>query len=291
LSRRVRLLATFALFTITILVCELGLHLAARWSRTVHGLLMPPWERASPIVPDDRLGARGNPYHLEHDVAGYRNRMRPEQADIVVLGDSHAYGGGIAAPWPVRLGAYNMALPSYGPGQSLLQLEEALALKPRRLVVALYFGNDFYDTYLLSRRQPALVARMALKLREAADAAERRAPLARDRADLFGMGIVDPAAPRSVRGWLSNHVRLYGLARAAWFRLTPQPAIAILSPDFASASAALTPMQREYAMPIEAGGWRTILVAPYRGWVLDDRDPRIRLGFEAGVVPLAVELG
>jgi hypothetical protein len=88
---------------------------------------MSPWERASPIVPDDRLGARGNPYHPEHDVAGHRNRIRPGQADIVVLGDSNAYGGGIVELWPARLGAYKMALPSYGPGQDLLQLEEALA--------------------------------------------------------------------------------------------------------------------------------------------------------------------
>ena len=42
-----------------------------------------------------------------------------------------------------------MALPAYGPLQSFLQLDEALSLKPTLIVVAPYFGNDFFDTFLL----------------------------------------------------------------------------------------------------------------------------------------------
>jgi hypothetical protein len=61
---------------------------------------------------------------------------------------------------------------------------------------------------------------------------------------------------------------------AAW---TPEP---LLSREFSSAARALTPVQRRFASPLDGPGWRTILTAPYRGRVLDDRDPRIRSGFE-----------
>src|SRR5262249_40278501 len=78
--------------------------------------LMPPRDAEAIILPDEQLMYRGNPYHRDHDAAGYRNATRPDRADIVVLGDSFAYGAGLK-PWPKRLGdslrrvVYNMALP------------------------------------------------------------------------------------------------------------------------------------------------------------------------------------
>jgi hypothetical protein len=43
----------------------------------------------------------------------------------------------------------------------------------------------------------------------------------------------------------------------------------------------LTPALREYVSPEDGTEWRTILTPRYRLKALDDRDPRIRLGFEA----------
>ncbi len=128
---------SLALLLVTLLACEAALWLANATSITARRVLSPPWEVLRPTIPDDRLGTRGNPLHPDHDRAGYRNLERPGHANIVVLGDSHAYGGGgIAKSWPARLGAYNMALPGYGPGHNLLQLEEALSFQPRLVIVA-----------------------------------------------------------------------------------------------------------------------------------------------------------
>jgi hypothetical protein len=182
--------AGLALVTLSVLACEAALQVAALTSRAVHGLLMPPWERTEAILPDPERLMRGNPYHPEHDAAGYRNVRRPRQADIVVLGDSHAYGAGVRREeaWPALLGAYNMALPSYGPAHSLLQLDEALALRPQRLIVSLYFGNDLADSFILTTRRPELLDGHAPDLRVAAEAAERRGDLGSEVMGILTMG-------------------------------------------------------------------------------------------------------
>jgi len=41
-----------------------------------------------PLVPDARLGLRGNDAYPDHDEWGYRNAARPERAEVVALGDS-----------------------------------------------------------------------------------------------------------------------------------------------------------------------------------------------------------
>jgi hypothetical protein len=164
-----------------------------------------------------------------------------------------------------------------------LQLDEALRLQPQRLIVAPYYGNDFVDTYLLGTRRPELLAGFDRRAAEEADARRPiEGPIEGEIAQLFGMGEAPTAPPRGVRAWISDRVKLYGLARAAWGLVAPKPALAILSRDFSSASAALTPVQRQYTLPVDAG-WRTILTPAYRSLAVDDRDPRVRLGFEASV--------
>src|SRR6266508_548424 len=177
---------------------------------------------------------------------------------------------------------YNMSLPGYGPGQSLLQLDEALSLSPSLVIVAPYLGNDFYDAYELALRHPDLAESLPAALREAAAARERLKPLEQEVFPLFELG-QPPATPTPsvTRRLLSEHVKLYGLLRALRHRFitdrTPDP---LLSRKFSTAARSLTPLQRQFASAFDAPGWRTILTAPYRGRVLDDRDPRIRLGFE-----------
>lgn len=269
------------------LLSEGALQLASRLSPPVHGLLMPPWERASPTRPDSILEAGGNPYHPDADADGYRNAIAATTADAVVLGDSHAYGAGVQREeaWPALLGAYNMALPGHGPLQSLLLIDDALSKHPRSVVVSVYFGNDFYDSYRLSRMHPELIAGLDSTLLDAVATLERQSRPEDEMVELFP--VERPAdEPGTLRPWVSSHVKLYGLARAIRARLRPVPPPAALSRNFATATAALTPAQRLLVSPLDAGDWRTLLTPAYRMQVMDVSDPRIRLGFEATVAAL-----
>jgi hypothetical protein len=127
----------------SVVAAEGLLQLASRMSPTVERRLAPPWEVDQSVVPDERMVWRGNPLRPDHDRWGYRNPDRPARADVVALGDSQTYGpDDPSRAWPSVLArragliVYNMALPGYGPGQSLLQLDDALSLDPKELVVS-----------------------------------------------------------------------------------------------------------------------------------------------------------
>src|SRR5438876_2605696 len=94
-----RLGSRLLLFAITLAVIEGFLQISGHlWTR-VNDILSP---EISGWILDPLLGVRGNPRYPEHDVAGYRNRARPVNAPIVVLGDSQAYGVGVHRDeaWP-----------------------------------------------------------------------------------------------------------------------------------------------------------------------------------------------
>lgn len=108
------------------------------------------------LVADNFLGHKIEPGSGGHDDWGFRNKIRPEAADIVAVGDSMTYG--IAATsdgaWPSQLQqlsgktVYNLALGGYGPIQYLHLLRtKAKSLRPSIVIVGLYFGNDFVDAY------------------------------------------------------------------------------------------------------------------------------------------------
>jgi hypothetical protein len=114
-------------------------------------------------VDDPILEYRTAPDTGENDARGYRNPESLLRADIVALGDSQTWGvnASLSEAWPSVLGeltgqrVYNMGRGGYGIVQYRHQLEEALALEPRTVVVALYFGNDVYDAYSLAYALPA----------------------------------------------------------------------------------------------------------------------------------------
>ena len=120
------------------------------------------------FVTDARLGVRGDPLLVtEHDARGFRNARLPRPGDIMAIGDSQTEGAFVerADAWPQQLAAgtglpvYQMAFGSYGPPQYELLVEDAIAFKPRAIIVALYFGNDFgeaYDWVYEQGRSPAL---------------------------------------------------------------------------------------------------------------------------------------
>jgi hypothetical protein len=274
---------------ITLVLVEVLLQIASSSSLTVRRALAPPWDVAIPFVLDPRLITRGNPLNPEHDSRGYRNERALDRAEIVTLGDSQTYGN--VPPeqsWPrllsmrLKVAVYNMAVPAYGPLQSELQLDEALALQPRAVILAPYFGNDLYEAFEMTRRHPGMLDGMSSDVREAADARDRLKPIHQEVYALIPGGGPRGGRPSGVRAWLSEHVKLYGFLRALTnVRAVPPKTNPLLSKQFSTAVAALTPALREYVSPEDGTEWRTILTPRYRLKALDDRDPRIRLGFEA----------
>jgi hypothetical protein len=108
-------------------------------------------------IPDKVLGHRPNPQNPDHDRNGFRNKTIPPHIDIIVMGDSQTYGTGVtrANAWPQQLAkftglkVYNMAFGGWGPVQYLLLLPEAMAKKPKMIIVAFYAGNDLFDSFSL----------------------------------------------------------------------------------------------------------------------------------------------
>ena len=288
------LLGQVALLLASLLLAEGLLQAASYWSLDVRRLLASGYDE--PSFPDEQLGRRGNPLTPDHDSHGFRNAQRPAHADIVTLGDSQTYGVGVDASdaWPRVLSSltnrsvYSMALPGYGPAQYLLLLDEALTLAPRRVIVAPYFGNDLFDCFRMSLRHAEFLAPINPTLKTSAAALEREAPLAAEINRRFRLGAEEtlptlPSRPfaHATHLWVSRHVKLYGLLRTAKNQLARRQAHEPLeSRDFAPSVAALSTAQRQFAAPFDSGTWRTILTVPYRALALDDRDPRIRLGFE-----------
>ncbi|HEX7175237.1 MAG TPA: hypothetical protein VF240_08140 [Pyrinomonadaceae bacterium] len=115
------------------------------------------------FLTDAVLKHRVKPFTLGHDARGFRNDSVPERADVVALGDSQTWGVNVEREqaWPQELGrltnrrVYNMSLGGYGPVQYWTLTDEALTLRPRTLVVGLYFGNDLYDAYAMAYQYDA----------------------------------------------------------------------------------------------------------------------------------------
>jgi lysophospholipase L1-like esterase len=100
----------------------------------------------------------GPDFKAEHrtDAAGFRNRDPwPTPADIVVLGDSLAFGYGVddQSAWPALLaasfpdlGVVNLGLIGAGPEQYLRVYQTfGTELNPRLVIAAVFPGNDFWD--------------------------------------------------------------------------------------------------------------------------------------------------
>lgn len=107
------------------------------------------------ILLDEKLGTRRKPFWLGHDAWGYRNASVPDSAEIVAIGDSMTWGVNATEndTWPNRLQyligkpVYNISLGGWGPSQYLILIDQALQLKPKWILVAIYTGNDFFDPF------------------------------------------------------------------------------------------------------------------------------------------------
>lgn len=294
--RAARTAQNVAVVLVTLALVEILLQAAAAMSRPLRIFLTPGWQRSEMLLPDPELAYRGNVLKPDHDVNGYRNRRALDRADVVALGDSHTYGVSVAreAAWPsvlstrTGLGVYNMSVAGYGPAHSLVQLKRALALQPRVIVVGLYFGNDFYDSFALTKVNPRIAALVPPVLAQQSAAAESKQPLEEQLDMLYRIGNKARDAAESerpepplLRRLMSEHSKLYALLRALASHLSTTGDVpGLLRKDFDLAVGSLSPEDLQICSVFDDGAWKTILTAPYRLRSLDVQDPRIRAGVE-----------
>src|SRR5262249_32582351 len=110
-------------------------------------------------TPNSSFAASGRDFEAVHhvDSSGFRNNWEwhGAQADIVVVGDSVAFGYGVAdeQAWPALLARslsrsklVNLALVGAGPQQYLRVFETFGAqLRPKLVLVGVWARNDFID--------------------------------------------------------------------------------------------------------------------------------------------------
>lgn len=241
--------------------------------------------------PDDEFGWRPSPDFPEHDAWGFRNSAVPDTAEVVTIGDSQTYGVGVAREetWPARLEAlggpraYNMAYGGYGPIRYWLLLEQALQLKPRTVIFAFYAGNDLYDAYYMvykRNRFPELRSRDQELLRAIAEARQRH-PI---QLVVSGVEPHELSPAPTLRGFLSEHSKLYGLGRALhqmiqgyWEAAHGQGWLTIKRETVEGAPENVI---------IEHGPFKTILRVPYRLQALNLDDPRIAEGLRLSLTAI-----
>jgi hypothetical protein len=207
-------------------------------------------------VYDSILGVRLTPHAAGHDEWGFRNRLVPETADVVTIGDSQTYG--ISAParlsWPAQLGkltgrrVYNLALGGYGPVQyEELLRTRALRLHPAVVVVGLYYGNDLWDAY---RTVYGLRYWMALR-RSVLPAISDSVPVA-PRRNVFGAPLRDWLARNSVVYRLISFTLIGSYARGGEFAVrNPGEGIVRFQLPWSGTHTGFTPLARLEALNLE----------------------------------------
>ncbi|MEQ8572003.1 MAG: hypothetical protein RMA76_44180 [Deltaproteobacteria bacterium] len=287
-------LTNAALLVVTLGCAEVVLQIANHYSTRAARVLAHPKHRDSPYVFDVDRGFRGNPRRFDHDGRGFRNAGGIEQTEILAIGDSQTYGVGVERQraWPYAIhedfdyDVYNMGLGGYAPPHHLFSLDQMLDLKPRVVVYAVYFGNDLMESFAIARDHPELRAHIddgvwaaamlqddATPLEDAIDLFVRRgAPAPEDETD-------NQSTLTAFRTFVSERVMIYALARAAFHVTDERYVPGLLSRDFEKAKAAITSRERDYCSVYDDGSWRTILTAPYRGFMLDSEDARVEAGF------------
>ncbi|MEM6569699.1 MAG: hypothetical protein AAF726_23275 [Planctomycetota bacterium] len=244
-------------------------------------------------IPDERLGERPNPRWHAHDSRGFRNPKMLESASVVALGDSQTFGTGVEREeaWPLVLGeslgepVYNMGFPGYSPTQCLLLLEEALELKPRVVVAAMYAGNDLYDAY-------RFVHVLGLGADLGAPDAAAQAAIAAAEAERTLEDLVMTAYAnrrRGLRGVLSRHCRIYAMLRTSSRVLGggAEAAKRTAGPPTWEGQLARAAKRPGRFEAFESGTFRTLFTPRYRALAVRMEDPRIREGERLCLAALA----
>ena len=272
---------------LVIVLLEVVLNLLALMSPRVDKLLALPSAANSvaEIVPDKRLGHRPNPAFPGHDSKGFRNPKVPATADVVALGDSQTYGAGVEPEqaWPRQLGpmirhtVYSMAYGGYGPVESLILWDEAIALDPKIVIEAFYAGNDLFDAFTIVYNHGQLVELKSAdpQLQESVREAEESDPIAKRVARMYRMEAADPRTAFSPRAFLARRSKIYGLLRRARKAVTR---ILTGSHDPWERAKAFAEAHSAYTQVFNDGQFRTVFTSEVRFSALNLKDPRIAEG-------------
>ncbi len=233
------------------------------------------------FLTDPVMGLRGSRQFGEHDEDGFRNPHAPREIDLLALGDSQVYGIGVdpTSTWPAHLrergvDTYGMAIPGYCPVQGLELLERGLARGPRVVVQAVYSGNDLFDAFamVVGRGQRSELASDDAQTLAAILRAESEGSLEERVVGAMHGGNRKRGARTGLRGWLSDHSLLYGLARQSR-KLIQSPRVRDWEDWKAWSVEAGTA-----TLEGEAPHLHTILTPSFRRLALDVDDPRIQEG-------------
>lgn len=215
--------------------------------------------------------------------------------DIAVIGDSQTYGTGVELPeaWPALVGkalgreVHNFAWPGHGPVEYRKRGGEALAARPRLLIVGVYTGNDLLDGFQSAWRNEGNEEERGLAHAPGAGARERASSAdaeARAVAPAWTPPPLESERPSAFRAVLDRSA-LGALLRSALWRLRGTKATDPRDRwDRWLAVARAAPGRY---LVVETPAWRTILSPAYRFLTLDPEDPRIQAG--AAIAESALE--
>jgi lysophospholipase L1-like esterase len=203
------------------------------------------------------------------DGYGFRNAWPwPERAEIVVLGDSMAFGHGVEdeQAWPSilqralpRSRVINLGLSGATPQQYLRVYETfGQKLHPQVLLVGLFVGNDFWDADAFDRwlqsgasvnymvwRDFGMPRRVGFSLREPVDSImgtlRWKSFLFARKSALFNLLL---HVRGEARRWLRSEPKIFQLANGKQLQLLPS--------DFRSKTMGAQPDRREFQLVLEA---------------------------------------
>jgi len=149
--------------TLPIFVLGLPFLLVTFFTRAFSRLLEPrtvPWQEIIEYYPTlgwkpkanlNTYGLADEVFHLTTDSDGWRGRTSLQESDVVVFGDSYAFGYGVNDQEFLAELNHNLRVKSIGANgynmvQSLLWMERLAPKLGGKLIVWLvYYGNDLYD--------------------------------------------------------------------------------------------------------------------------------------------------
>lgn len=292
--------------SIRILLLLLGLGVAEA-ALQIATVVFPPVEaRLSGLKPryvsDPHLYVRGDSSLPEYDDVGFRNETRPGRVDIVAIGDSQTEGSGVARDnaWPQQLArrletsVYQMAFGSYGPGHYLALIDDALALRPHTVIVAIYTGNDLagaYDWVYDKGRNPELQTDSAERRRELQRAERKRGPI--DRAWRMARDAEKGLHDQPMLGWLRANVegrsKIVALYKQVEWRISGRAGnldIDASPTDWTDTMGTLDGVPQDVLYPFDDDAVRTVFTPLARLGAHDLDDDRIAEGFRVTLAAL-----
>src|SRR4029450_10251229 len=180
--------------------------------------------------------------------------------------------------WPKQLESmtgktvYNMAYSAYGPPDSLMLWDEAVAFEPRIVIEAFYAGNDLFDSFNAVYNLGKLPELKSSdpQVQESIREAEQYAPIVKHASQ---------EEPNSLlRRLLSQHSRIYGLLRRTKNEF--MHLVKITQEEQWETAKAFAEAHPACCQVFSNGQFKTIFTSENRLLALNLEDPRIAEGLQ-----------